>query len=402
MEGESASASGVLTIVFTDVEGSTALATAHGDDVAERLIDLQRRVIRDQVEAHGGKVADSIGDGFMLVFGSTRRAVTCAVEIQRALAQHAREQPDENVRVRIGLNVGEVLERDGHPFGAAVNGAARVMAKAAGGEILASDPVRQLAGTMPGIAFRERGRFQLKGFDEPWRLYEVTGGAAPPRRARRSARRLSLTRAAAVAVPVILAGSVAAAVLARRVGEEGAQTTRSGRPLQARTIDDSAEILPGRSIGDARLGMSERDVVSMYGEPELVRDWTAPGKVGSILNFTLHHRLFRVYLFDGRVVGLTTQSDYYETDDGLRVGGRIPLPEDADAGVTRSAARDFIWRDRYVYRDIGGGCNFWALRGFGAVTEFIMPRHGVRRVAGVRIADETLVDEIPREIGLCR
>ena len=68
-----------------------------------------------------------------------------------------RERPDETLRVRIGLNVGEVLEREGTPFGAAVNAGARVMAKADGGEILVSETVRQLAGTLPGIQYRDRG-----------------------------------------------------------------------------------------------------------------------------------------------------------------------------------------------------------------------------------------------------
>ena len=66
-----------------------------------------------------------------------------------------------------------MLERDGHPFGAAVNAGARVMAVASGGQIYVSEMVLRLAGTMPGVTFRDRGRHVFKGFDERWRLYEV-------------------------------------------------------------------------------------------------------------------------------------------------------------------------------------------------------------------------------------
>src|SRR5918992_1872774 len=164
---------GVVTIMFTDVEGSTDLTRRLGDEAARRTIENHRRIVREQLAEHHGREIDSIGDGFMLTFLSTRRAIACAVAIQKALAEHAREHPDEEVRLRIGLNVGEVLERGGHPFGAAVNATQRVAAEAKGGQIFVSEPVRHLAGTIPEVTFRDRGRFQLKGFDERWRLYEV-------------------------------------------------------------------------------------------------------------------------------------------------------------------------------------------------------------------------------------
>jgi YVTN family beta-propeller protein len=164
---------GVVTIMFTDVEGSTDLTRRLGDEAARQTIESYRRIVRAALAEHDGREIDSIGDGFMLTFLSTRRAVACAVAIHKALAEHARDTPDEEVRVRIGLNVGEVLERGGHPFGAAVNATQRVAAYAKGGEIYVSEPVRHLVGTIPEVTFRDRGRRQLKGFDERWRLYEV-------------------------------------------------------------------------------------------------------------------------------------------------------------------------------------------------------------------------------------
>ena len=143
----------------------------------------------------------------MLTFESARSAIKAAEEIQEALAERERAQPDETLRVRIGINVGEVLERDGHPFGAAVNAGARVMSKAGGGEILVSEQARQLAATVPGTTFRDRGRHGFKGFDEPWRLYQVEwpGSPPPPPRVRRKPTRRR----------TLVAGVVAGAAVAR-------------------------------------------------------------------------------------------------------------------------------------------------------------------------------------------
>jgi YVTN family beta-propeller protein len=164
---------GVVTVMFSDVEGSTDVTRRLGDVEGRRVIEAYKKLVREELARHDGREIDSIGDGFFITFRSTRRAVGCAVAIQKALLEHGQEHPGEHVRARIGLNVGEVIERDGHPFGAAVNATERVASRANGGQILVSEPVRHLAGTIPGISFRSRGRFAVKGFSERWRLYEI-------------------------------------------------------------------------------------------------------------------------------------------------------------------------------------------------------------------------------------
>jgi tetratricopeptide (TPR) repeat protein len=117
----------------------------------------------------------------MLTFGSVRKAITCAAAIQRALEQLGRGEPAENrLRVRIGINTGEVIREEGRARGEAVHAAARVAAKATGGEILVSEVVKQLAGTIPDLPFKDRGRLRLKGFPERWRLFEVAWRAQRP------------------------------------------------------------------------------------------------------------------------------------------------------------------------------------------------------------------------------
>ena len=164
---------GTVTVLFTDVQGSTELRTSRGDDAAHRILRAQEDLVRHQVEAHSGREVKALGDGFMVAFGSARRAVQCAVAIQRAIHDYNHEHPDDEVHVRIGLNSGEVSEEDGDLFGAAVNAASRVAAKAKGGEVLVAGVVKQLAGKVPEVDFVDRGRFRLKGFDERWQLFQL-------------------------------------------------------------------------------------------------------------------------------------------------------------------------------------------------------------------------------------
>jgi class 3 adenylate cyclase/DNA-binding NarL/FixJ family response regulator len=161
-----------ITILFTDVVGSTDLRTVRGDRVAQELLGSHEVLVRQKVEAHGGREVKALGDGFMVAFASARRALACAVAIQQALEDHNRLHPDQAIRVRVGLNSGEVLEQSGD-LGAAVNAAALIAAKAQGGEILAAEVVQHLAGPGCDFAFRDRGRFRLEGFPEGWRLCEV-------------------------------------------------------------------------------------------------------------------------------------------------------------------------------------------------------------------------------------
>ena len=156
----------IVAILFTDVEGSTAMRTTLGDDAAHNLFSAHDEVLRAQIAWHNGWSVQVTGDSFMAAFDSVRAAVSCAVGIQQTLE-------GSPVRVRIGLNAGEATERNGDVSGEVVNAAARVMARAQGGEILAADVVRQLAGTMVGITFRDRGHFVLKGFPDQRQLYEV-------------------------------------------------------------------------------------------------------------------------------------------------------------------------------------------------------------------------------------
>ena len=172
------------TILFTDVEGSTALTERLGDAKAREVLRAHEGIVREALQAHGGAEVKAMGDGFMASFSSATRALECAINMQRALADWnagvgAGQAPPDGaassaptIRVRIGLNAGEPIAEQEDLFGTAVNLAARIAAQAAGGEILVANVVRELAAGK-GFLFADRGDVALRGFEEPVRLHEV-------------------------------------------------------------------------------------------------------------------------------------------------------------------------------------------------------------------------------------
>jgi class 3 adenylate cyclase/tetratricopeptide (TPR) repeat protein len=169
---------GTITVLFTDVEGSTEMRNQRGDEAAGEILRAQSDLVHKQIEAHAGREVKALGDGFMVAFASARKAVACAVAIQKAIHENNLRNPAREVHVRIGLNSGEVSQQDGDLFGAAVNAAARVAAKAKGDQIMVTGVVKQLAGKVADADFIDRGRFRLKGFDDRWQLFEVAWTAA--------------------------------------------------------------------------------------------------------------------------------------------------------------------------------------------------------------------------------
>ena len=111
------------------------------------------------------------GDGFLLAFGSARQALLCAIEIQRAFAARNEQDPEEPIRVRIGLHTGEVLKDADKFFGKTVILAARVAAQAEGGEILVSSLLKDLTESVGDIRFGEAREAALKGISETQRLF---------------------------------------------------------------------------------------------------------------------------------------------------------------------------------------------------------------------------------------
>jgi class 3 adenylate cyclase/pimeloyl-ACP methyl ester carboxylesterase len=205
---------GTVTVLFTDLVGSTELRERLGDDEVERLRRSHFRLVRDALRPHGGHEVKTLGDGVMAVFGSALDAVAAAVTIQQSARQRDEErEPDRRVGVRVGLNVGEPIREEDDYFGTAVVVAQRLCDHACGGQVLVSELVRRLIGSRGGFAFRDCAPLQLKGISEPFAACELLWEAqAPARPARRRGR---ARRAAPVALPPLLAAGERTAFIGR-------------------------------------------------------------------------------------------------------------------------------------------------------------------------------------------
>jgi class 3 adenylate cyclase len=176
--GEPPAAGAFRTVLFTDVEGSTALTQRLGDAKAREVLRAHERIVREALRAHGGAEVKALGDGFMASFGSASQALKCAIAMQKAFAAWSAARPStgsgraEEIKVRIGLNAGEPIAEAEDLFGTAVNVAARIAARAAGGEILVANVVRELVAGK-GFLFADQGDVALRGFEDPVRLYQI-------------------------------------------------------------------------------------------------------------------------------------------------------------------------------------------------------------------------------------
>jgi class 3 adenylate cyclase len=164
---------GTLTILFSDVVGSTTLFDELGDLRAQAILDEHNAIVRHHVAIQRGVEIKSTGDGFMVVFSSARRAVLCAIGIQRAFAANAEREGTPAVRVRIGLHVGEPINVSTDLSGKAVIVAARIASTGGGGEILVSSTLRELTESAGDLLFREAGEVELKGLSGTFHLYRV-------------------------------------------------------------------------------------------------------------------------------------------------------------------------------------------------------------------------------------
>ncbi|HET8651458.1 MAG TPA: adenylate/guanylate cyclase domain-containing protein [Gaiellaceae bacterium] len=169
---------GTVTFLFTDIEGSTRLLAELGDGYAEVLAE-HHRLLRESFEPRGGAEVDASGDAFFVAFQRPEDAVDAASAAQRALAPIG-------LRVRMGIHTGSPLFVDGTYIGMDVHRAARVMAAGHGGQVLVSEPTRELVGER--FELRDLGEHRLKDLTEPLRLFQLGDEDFPPLRSLDQAR----------------------------------------------------------------------------------------------------------------------------------------------------------------------------------------------------------------------
>jgi predicted ATPase len=162
--------SGTVTLLFTDIEGSTRLLEELGDHYADVLAE-HRRALREAFAAHGGVEVDTQGDAFFYAFPGARDAVAAAADAQQALKAGP-------VRVRIGIHTGEPNATDEGYVGIDVHRAARIMGAGHGGQVLVSETTR--ASLDSSLELRDLGEHRLKDLPEPEWLFQLGQEPFPP------------------------------------------------------------------------------------------------------------------------------------------------------------------------------------------------------------------------------
>jgi class 3 adenylate cyclase len=171
--------SGTVTLLFTDIEGSTRLLRVLRERYQDVLAE-HRRLLRGAFAEHGGNEIGTEGDSFFVVFRRAKDAVAAAADGQRALAEYP--WPEGAVlRVRMGLHTGEPSLAEANYVGLGVHRAARIMAAGHGGQILLSPTTRELVldDPPPDIGLRDLGEQRLKDFDQPEHIYQLVVPGLP-------------------------------------------------------------------------------------------------------------------------------------------------------------------------------------------------------------------------------
>jgi len=174
-DGERELPTGVITLLFSDIEGSTVLLARLGEHYGPAL-SAQRTIMRTAIRENRGLELGTEGGSFHVVFRSAADAVGCCVAAQRALGRH--DWPGgATVRVRMGLHAGQPVRHEDNYIGMDVHRAARIAATAHGGQVVLSEAAWRLAepGVPPGIGVRDLGFHRLKDIEEPERILQLTG-----------------------------------------------------------------------------------------------------------------------------------------------------------------------------------------------------------------------------------
>jgi eukaryotic-like serine/threonine-protein kinase len=171
---------GSVTILFSDIEGSTRITERLGDRRWMEVLRQHNEIVRACTSAHDGFEVKNQGDGFMIVFPDAARGLRAAVAMQRSFAEHRERSPDEPLLVRIGLHTGEAIREKDDFFGRNVILAARIADHANGGEILVSSDLREVADDDGDVSFSEAEAVELKGLAGEHVVHRVTWSDAAP------------------------------------------------------------------------------------------------------------------------------------------------------------------------------------------------------------------------------
>ena len=270
---------GTLTILFSDIEGSSTMTERLGDQMAQEVLRTHSAITRGEVESHGGFEVKSLGDGFMLAFSSGRRGLQCAMALQRSFAAYSGEHPEYPVRVRIGLHAGEVVREADDFFGRNVILASRIADQANGGQILVSSLLKELTESAGDLEFGTGHDVKLKGLTGTTRIYPViwdqTGfidsgvievGQRPGLKG--LVLRAGRSRLGKAAIGLAVAAGVAAGVLVSGIVSGPTAAPRADSPIAAGLVPSNPVTLDPNSSSSLVFGEGDVTVTVPAGSVE--------------------------------------------------------------------------------------------------------------------------------------
>ena len=164
--------SGPITVLFTDIAGSTAMPQKLGDAGAQEVVRIHNRIVRAVLTNCNGREVKHTGDGIMASFGRVTDSIDASIQMQEECMVSNQQNPDLPLHLKIGINAGEPIVEDNDLFGTVVQLSARIVDKAQADEIFVSEIVRGIC-TGKNYKFDSKGGYEMKGFDGPMTLYEV-------------------------------------------------------------------------------------------------------------------------------------------------------------------------------------------------------------------------------------
>jgi adenylate cyclase len=237
----------LAAIMFTDMVGYSALMQRN-ESLALDVVREQQRLLRPILAQHNGREVKGTGDGFLVEFASALEAVSCAIEMQKALIEYnASAAAERGIQVRIGLHLGDVVVRDGDVFGDGVNIAARIEPLAEAGGVCVSSAVYEQVRSKIDLSFVPMGRPQLKNITEPVDVYKVV---LPWQRktslAASSGRRRVRPTALVLATVVVVVVGVGWWLYAQRAAPKAAPAPQTNPPTPIAHPEDrkSVAVLP--------------------------------------------------------------------------------------------------------------------------------------------------------------
>lgn len=330
----------LTAVLFADVVGYSRLMSVDEEGTHVRLADYARELIEPKIAQYGGRLLRTIGDGFLVEFSSAADAVWCGLDIQDALAAHDAEvDSDRRIRLRIGINTGDVIVDERDIYGNNVNIAARLEGLAEPGEIYVTRGVRDQLQGFPHLLFEDRGDRRVKNIRQPIRVYRVrrirevqgrasTGGLIGV--ARRSVQAAVVERRrSAIGISILLAAVAGITAAALPIQRDYSQ-------LPGRA---SIMVMPFRNASGNPEGEYFADAVTDDLTTDLSR-LSDTSVIAPATAFTLKGKAA-----DPREIGRDFGVRYVLEGSIRRLGTKVQT--NAQLIDTRSAAH--IWADRFEY-----------------------------------------------------